>query len=170
MRVSAQLARLPQRVDAHLLEADEFTADTAANRAIKGGIRRIQRLAQQTHGRCRELLARLDSVGETPPNRLADLLSGLILDRRHAHLVPLISILRLIVTGHGSAASAGADTLVPTLLFAMERLLEAYIAQRLRRIANRLEVSVQGPVRSFASDGSFSLRPDVVLLETGGRY
>ena len=167
LRVGAQLARLPQRVDAHLLQADEFTADTTVNRAIKGSIRRIQRLAQldETHGRCRELLARLDSVGETPPNGLAELLSGLALDRRHAHLEPLISILRLIVVGYGSAVSAGADTPGPTLLFAMERLFEAYVAQRLRRVANGLDVRVQGPERWFARDGRFSLRPDLVVFE-----
>lgn len=167
LRVAAQLARLPQRVDAHLLQADEFTADTTVNRAIKGGIRRIQRLAQldETHGRCRELLTRLDSVGETPPDGLAELLSGLVLDRRHAH--PLISILRLIVIGYGSAVSAGADTPGATLLFAMERLFEAYVAQRLRRIADGLDVRVQGPERWFARDGRFSLRPDLVVLEGG---
>ena len=154
-------------MDAHLLQADEFTADTAVNRAIKGGIRRIQRLAQvdETHGRCRELLTRLDGVGETAPNRLADLLFGLVLDRRHAHLAPLIDVLRLIVAGHGSAVSAGADTPGPTLLFAMERLFEAYIAQRFRRMAEGLEVSVQGPTRWFAHDCRFSLRPDIVVLE-----
>ena len=60
LRIAAQLARLPERVDTHLLNADEFTADTEINRAIKGGIGRIERLSRvtDTRARCCELLAR----------------------------------------------------------------------------------------------------------------
>ena len=60
--------------------------------------------------------------------------------------------------------SAGADTPGPTLLFAMERLFEAYVAQRLRRIANGLDVRVQGPVRCSARR-QINLRPDLVVLD-----
>jgi 5-methylcytosine-specific restriction endonuclease McrBC regulatory subunit McrC len=60
--------------------ADEFTADTDLNRAIKGGISRIERLSRvtETRARCRELLVRLDAVSDAPSTlqQLATLLRG----------------------------------------------------------------------------------------------
>ena len=171
LRIAAQLTRLPERLDAHLLTADEFTADIDLNRAIKGGISRIERLSRgtDTRARCRELLARLDAVADAPstPKHLAALLRGLVLDRRHAHIAPLIRVLKLIVTDHGSAAAAGAGAPGPAWLFAMDELFEAYVAERLQGVARDVEIAVQGPVRPFAVDGSFQLRPDVVVIAAG---
>jgi 5-methylcytosine-specific restriction enzyme subunit McrC len=111
LRIAAQLARLPERLDAHLLSADVFTADTDLNRAIKGGISRIERLSRvtDTRARCRELLARLDAVADPPreSQQLAALLRGLVLDRRHAHFASLIRVLKLIVTDQGSCCRGG---------------------------------------------------------------
>jgi 5-methylcytosine-specific restriction enzyme subunit McrC len=171
LRLGAQLARLPERVDAHLLSADVFTADTAANRAVKAGVGRIERLSRviDTRARCRELLARLDAVGDPPagPARSAALFEGLILDRRHAHLAPLLRVLELIVTGRGSATAAGPEAPGPAWLFAMEQLFEAYVAAGLRRVATGVEVAVQGPVRPLAVGGGFPQRPDLVVLVEG---
>ena len=171
LRIAAQLARLPERVDVHLLNADEFTADTEINRAIKGGIGQIERLSRvtDTRARCCELLAQLEAVGAPPRElrRLAALLQGLVLDRRHAHFGALIHVLKLIVTGRGSAAAAGADAPGPAWLFAMDQLFEAYVAERLQQIASAVEIAIQGPVRSFSVDGAFPLRPDIVVLAAG---
>jgi 5-methylcytosine-specific restriction enzyme subunit McrC len=171
LRVAAQLARLPERVDAHLLNADVFTADPAANRAVKAGVGRIERLSRlvDTRARCRELLARMDAVGDplAGPARSTALFEGLVLDRRHAHLAPLLRVLELIVTGRGSAAAAGPEATGPAWLFAMEQLFEAYVAARLRRVATGVEVAVQRPVRPFAVGGGFPQRPDLVVLVEG---
>jgi 5-methylcytosine-specific restriction enzyme subunit McrC len=154
LRLGAQLARLPERVDTHLLNADVFTADTAVNGAVKAGIGRIERLSRVvgTRARCRELLARLDAVADSPggPLRSATLFEDLVLDRRHSHLAPLLCVLELIVTGRGSAAAAGPEAPGPTWLFAMEQLFESYVAAGLRRVAAGVEVVGQGPVRPFA--------------------
>jgi 5-methylcytosine-specific restriction endonuclease McrBC regulatory subunit McrC len=147
LRIAAQLARLPERLDAHLLTADEFTADIDLNRAIKGGISRIDRLSRvtETRARCRELLARLDTVADAPstPQHLAALLRGLVLDRRHAHFTALIRVLTLIVTDQGSAAAAGAGAPGPPWLFAMDKLFEAYVAERLQQVARGVEIAIQ---------------------------
>jgi 5-methylcytosine-specific restriction enzyme subunit McrC len=81
--------------------------------------------------------------------------------------VPLIRVLKLIVTDQGSAAAAGADAPGPAWLFAMDQLFEAYVAERLQRVARDVEIAIQGPVRPFAIDGSFQLRPDVVVTAAG---
>ena len=77
---------------------------------------------------------------------------------------PLIRVLKLIVTDQGSAAAAGAGAPGPAWLFAMDQLFEAYVAERLQQVARGVEIAIQGPVRTFAVDGSFQLRPDVVVI------
>jgi 5-methylcytosine-specific restriction enzyme subunit McrC len=138
LRIGAQLARLPERVDVHLLTADQFTADTPVNRALKAGIARVERLSRvtETRARCRELLARLGAVSEPPANRrrAGAMLDGLAVDRRHRHLKPLLSLLRLILQDRGSAAAAGNAAQGPAWLFDMPKLFEALIAKRLARL------------------------------------
>ena len=49
----------------------------------------------------------------------------------------------------------------------MDKLFEAYVAERLQQVARGVEIAIQGPVRTFAIDGSFQLRPDVVVITRG---
>ncbi|MFC7543683.1 hypothetical protein ACFQU2_35375 [Siccirubricoccus deserti] len=116
-RIGAQLARLPERVDAHLLDADVFTADTTVNQALKAGVGWVERLttSQPTLALCRSVLARMDVVRNLALSRatLKPILTGLTLDRRHAHLEQSLAALRLVVGGHGSAIAAGDNALDP---------------------------------------------------------
>jgi 5-methylcytosine-specific restriction endonuclease McrBC regulatory subunit McrC len=49
----------------------------------------------------------------------------------------------------------------------MDELFEAYVAERLQQVAHGVEIAIQGPIRPFAVDGSFPLRPDVVVIAAG---
>jgi 5-methylcytosine-specific restriction enzyme subunit McrC len=171
-RIGAQLARLPERVDAHLLDADIFTADTPVNRALKAGISWVDRrtTSPATLALCRSVLARMDVVRTLPLSQaaLSSSLAGLPpLDRRHAHLGKSLAALRLVVGGHGSEIAAGDDAPGPAWLFATDKLFEAYVAQRMRRIASRLSVVIQGPSRWFDTAERFRLRPDITAHRHG---
>lgn len=168
LRLPAQLARYPARYDTLLVEADLFTPDTPINRVIKAGIARIARLARvpTTLACCRELLIRLDGVGNLP-RADGHVVKALHIDRRHAGLRPLLDALRLILHDLGSAAAAGPDAPGPAWLFAMDRLWEAFVARRLRRLVPALEVTEQGPVRPLTTSGEFPMRPDIVVAVHG---
>ncbi|MBY0336474.1 MAG: McrC family protein [Acetobacteraceae bacterium] len=170
-RIGAQLARLPERVDAHLLNADVFTADTIVNQALKAGILWVERLtaSQPTLALCRSVLARMDTVRALPLSRptVAAALAGLTLDRRHAHLERPLAALRLVVRGDGSAIASGDGAPGPAWLFSSERLFEAYIAQRMRRVVPEFRIVAQGPSRPFDTAGRFLLVPDMTAQVDG---
>ena len=64
--VARQLARLPERFDAHLVSTDDFLADTPVNRTIKAGIRWVARITRvtSTAAKCREAVMRMDAVAD----------------------------------------------------------------------------------------------------------
>lgn len=172
--VARQLARLPERFDAHFVCTDDFLADTPANRAIKAGIRWVAKVTAvgATLSKCREALMRLDAVTDTagPPSALAEqvrqLGRGMRIDRRYARLVPLLKVLGLLLHGLGAAPEAGIDSLGPTLLFDMSKVFEALVGRQLRRLLPDCKVDEQGSHR-FDLDGQFMLRPDLVIRHQG---
>jgi 5-methylcytosine-specific restriction enzyme subunit McrC len=169
LRLATQLARYPSRYDRLLVEADVFTPDTPVNRAIKAGIGRIARLTHTpgTLALCRELLTRLDGVGDLAPSAVGPAFDSLYLDRRSARLRSLVEVLALIVRDRGSAAAAAPEAPGPAWLFAMDQLWERFVGQRLRRLLPGLEVTEQGPARSLTTSGIFLMRPDLVVAATG---
>ena len=169
LRIAAQLARYPGRYDALLVEADVFTPDIPINRAIKAGVGRIARLTQLpgTLALCRELLTRLDAVGDLSPKAIGPTFDSLSFDRRSARLRSLVEVLALIMRDRGSAAAAAPDAPGPAWLFAMDRLWERFVAQRLSQLLPGLEVTEQGPARPLMTSGAFEMRPDIVVAAAG---
>lgn len=172
--VARQLARLPERFDAHLVHTDDFLADTPVNRIIKAGIRLVARITHvtSTAAKCRETVMRMDAVADFvgPPRALAEAarqLGGHVaLDRLHARLAPLLKILGLLADGLGAAPEAGIETPGPTLMFDMSKVFEALLATRLRRVLSDCDVDEQASHR-FDLDGRFVLRPDLVVRRRG---
>ena len=109
--VARQLAKLPERFDAHLVRTDDFLADTPENRTIKAGIRWIARITRvtATAAKCREAVMRMDAVADFvgSPRALAEAArrqgGRAVLDRRHARLAPLLKVLGLLADGLGAA-------------------------------------------------------------------
>lgn len=169
--VARQLARLPERVDAHLVNADVFTADTLVNRAIKAGIRWVGRLsrAHETLAKCREVVARMDAVGDirTDQKTLVDSFGQLRPDRRHTRLATLLKALTLVVSGSGVAPEAGVEAPGPALLFEMNALFEMLVAARIRAVAVGHEIYVQDARHTLDVAGDFKLRPDIVVELSG---
>jgi len=172
--VARQLARLPERFDAHLVRTDDFLADTPVNRIIKGGIRWAARITRvtSTAAKCREAVMRMDAVADFvgPPRALAEaarrLNGSATLDRRHARLAPLLKVLGLLAHGLGAAPEAGVEAPGPTLMFDMSRVFEALLAARLRRVLPDCSVDEQASHR-FDLDSRFMLRPDLVVRRRG---
>ena len=172
--VARQLARLPERFDAHLVRTDEFVADTPVNRVIKAGIRRVARITQvtPTAAKCREAVMRMDAVGDFvgPPRALAeatrDFGGRAVLDRRHARLASLLKVLGLLADGLGAAPEAGVEAPGPTLMFNMSKVFEALLAARLRRVLPDCSIDEQASYR-FDLGGRFMLRPDLVVRRQG---
>ena len=172
--VARQLARLPERFDAHLVSTDDFLADTPVNRVIKAGIRSVARITRvtSTAAKCREAIMRMDAVEGFvgPPQALAEATRRLgvraTLDRRHARLAPLLKVLGLLADGLGAAPEAGVEAPGPTLMFDMSRVFEALLAARLRRVLPDCNVDEQTSQR-FDLDGRFMLRPDLVVRRRG---
>jgi 5-methylcytosine-specific restriction enzyme subunit McrC len=172
--VARQLARLPERFDAHLVRTDDFLADTPVNRIIKAGIRWVARITRvtSTAAKCREAVLRMDAVMDFvgPPRALAEAVrrqggrAGL--DRRHARLAPLMKVLGLLADGLGAAPEAGVEAPGPTLMFDMSKVFEALLATRLRRVLPDCNVDEQASHR-FDLDGRFMLRPDLVVRRRG---
>ncbi len=168
--VARQLARLPERFDAHFVRTDDFLADTPVNRVIKSGIRRVARVTQviPTAAKCLEAVMRMDAVEDFvgPPWALAEATRGFggraALDRRHARLAPLLKVLSLLADGLGAAPEEGVEAHGPTLMFNMSRLFEALLATRLRRVLPDCSIDEQASQR-FDIDGRFMLRPDLVV-------
>ena len=169
LRLAAQLARYPGRYDALLVEAEVFTPDTPINRAIKAGVGRIARLTQTpgTLALCRELLTRLDAVGDLSPSAVGPAFDSLYLDRRSVRLRSLVEVLALVVRDRGSAAAASPEAPGPAWLFSMDRLWERFVGRRLRQLLPGLEVTEQGPVRPLMTSGVFLMRPDIVVAAAG---
>jgi len=169
--IARQLARLPERVDAHCVSADIFVADTPVNRAIKAGVVRIGRLTRshETLAKCREVTARMDAVADIRADQraLVATFGQLRLDRRHARLATLLKALTLVTAGSGGAPEAGGDAPGPTLLFEMNALFEALLAARLRAVAAGHNVRLQDARFSLDVAGHFGLRPDIVVEVSG---
>ena len=169
--IARQLARLPERVDAHCVNADIFVADTPVNRAIKAGVVRVGRLARshETLAKCREVVARMDAVGNIHADQraLAATFDQLRLDRRHTRLATLLKALMLVAAGSGGAPEAGVDAPGPTLLFEMNALFEALLAARLRAVAAGHVVRLQDTRYALDVAGRFRLRPDIVVEVSG---
>ncbi len=172
--VARQLARLPERFDAHFVRTDDFLADTPVNRIIKAGIRWVARITRvtSTAAKCREATMRMDAVADFigPLRALAEVARQLggraALDRRHARLAPLLKVLGLLADGLGAAPEAGVETPGPTLMFNMSKVFEALLATRLRRVLPDCTVDEQATYR-FDVGGRFMLRPDLVVRRRG---
>jgi 5-methylcytosine-specific restriction enzyme subunit McrC len=172
--VARQLARLPERFDAHLVRTDDFLSDTPVNRIIKAGIQWIGRNTRltSTAAKCREAVMRMDAVADFVGSQraLADATRSqgvrAVLDRRHTRLAPLLKVLGLLTDGLGAAPEAGVEAPGPTLMFDMSKVFEALLATRLRRVLPDCDVDEQASYR-FDLDGRFMLRPDLVVRRRG---
>lgn len=160
-----QVRQPPHR--AHLLHVvyDEFLPDRPESRLTRLAVERLAKLTRMPSSQrlARELLHALDEV---PPSRnLSADFAAWRLGRGHTHFAPLESICRMVLYELNPVAS-GPGQRANALLFNMNALYEAYVAQLLRQVYPDWQVETQVTDRALGQvggQGAFDVRPDLLL-------
>jgi len=148
---------------------DEWSINRSENRLLKSTLHFLHK--QTSDDRNRLILSRLLTffIGvETSINYEADF-SKCTADRSMSHYEKALSWCRIFLRGNSFTAFAGSEVAV-ALLFPMEKVFESYVAAKLRRIAPAdIELRTQDTRYSLFDHPSkaFSLRPDIVLIDSG---
>lgn len=111
---------------------DEFTADTALNRALKSACRQLLGVARltETQEALQRCLLCLEGVSDRPDPPQA--LDQLTLDRRNQRFAPSLTLARMVLAQLSPGASAGRQRAF-TLLFDMNLVFEGFVERLLRR-------------------------------------
>lgn len=152
---------------------DEFSEDILLNQIIRFTLRLLLPLAHysQTKKQINELLVHFDGISDIPITLQS--FNSLNNDRINQRFQPVIEQCRLFVAAIKPDVFAGSTPLF-SLLFDMNRLFEAWVAEKIRPWAYHkgLHLRTQGPRRYLAmcENGSplFQLRPDITLVDDNG--
>lgn len=157
---------------AHLLHVtfDEFLPDRPETRLVRLAVERAGSLsgAPATKRLARELTHALDAV---PPSR--DVRSDFAawrLERGHAHFEALRPLCELILHELNPLVG-GQQATAHALLFDMNRVYEAYVAQRLRTQHPDWQIETQATGHALGQVGTqraFHLRPDLLITLPSG--
>lgn len=166
-----QIRQPPHR--AHLLHVqyDEFLPDRPETRLTRLTVERLATLTTVISSRrlARELLYQLDEV---PPSRnLKSDFAAWRLGRSYVHFTPLESICKMVLYELNPVV-AGSETHAHALLFDMNKVYEAYVAEMLRRLHPDWIIESQRTDKSLGlvnEQGVFGLRPDLVLHTPDGQ-
>ena len=166
-----QVRQPPHR--AHLLHVtyDEFLPDRPETRLTRLSVERLAALTRLPANQrlARELLHALDEV---PPSRNVNVdFAAWRLGRGHTHFAPLEALCRMVLYELNPIV-AGKKTQAHALLFDMNVVYEAYVAQLLRRLYPTWTVATQVTQRALGdADGlpAFRLRPDLLLRTEEGQ-
>lgn len=157
---------------AHLLHVtfDEFLPDRPETRLVRLAVERAGLLTAvpATKQLARELTYALDAV---PASRdVRSDFSAWRLERGHAHFEPLRSLCEMLLRDLNPLVG-GQQATAHALLFDMNRVYEAYVAQRLRAQYPDWLIETQVTDRALGQVGTqraFNLRPDLLItLPTG---
>jgi 5-methylcytosine-specific restriction enzyme subunit McrC len=166
----------PSRPSTLAVVADEFLIDRPENRAIRTALAKIRPLLRQ-HENIRLHTQLLAAFADVPLSAapLHDLHRWQH-DRSHRHYTVLRPLVELILRDLAPLTAQG-ETEVLALLFPMERVFEAYVAQQLRlargpdgaRLYTRVDTQVAGEALVTQERRPlFRLRPDLKLILPGG--
>lgn len=146
---------------------DEFSADIAENRYLKGAVRRALRVSlvpAEDRRRLMQQLVALEDVGDAPVQ--ADDLDRIAISRLNAHYEPALRLARLIMSNLTLVDQRG-DTTASTFMVDMNDLFERFVTERLRRaLRGRLEVRAEPPVY-LAEGRHVRMKPDLEFRRRG---
>lgn len=156
------------RRDRFFTEHDEFTPDRAENRLIHAALRKALGMcsAPANQRLARELCFVFADV--PLPTDVAQDFKRIRLDRGMAYYEPALEWARLILQGNSPVPGAGQHH-VPSLLFPMEAVFEAYVAKHLARqledgFGLKTQVSREHLV-VHKDENWFRLKPDLLVQE-----
>lgn len=168
--LSRQLRQLPHR--AHLLHVayDEYLSDRPENRLVRLSIERIASMTAvaQSKRLARELLLTLENV--PPSQHVQTDFRAWRLERGYPHFRALEALCRLILFELNPLVNRARSTSF-AVLFDMNRVYEAYVAQLLKRHFPMWTIQSQVTEYSLGvvkGQQVFSLRPDLLITLPDG--
>jgi 5-methylcytosine-specific restriction enzyme subunit McrC len=146
---------------------DEYTADNAENRYLRGAIRRALRVARVAPADRRRLLQQLvalEDVEDTPTR--ADDLDRITRTRLSAHYQPALHLARVLLESLTLVDQRGGAT-ASSFLVDMNKLFERFVTERLRRaLRGRLEIRAEPPVH-LGAGRQVLMYPDLEFRRRG---
>jgi len=166
LMVSVHLRQNLFRADRFFTEHDAFSIDRPENRLLHAALRCVLR---QTGAQANQKLVReLDfAFADVPPSTQVQRdFQQVRLDRGMAYYADALAWARLILDDESPLTGAGHHT-APSLLFPMEAIFEAYVAQHLpRQLAVPLTLKTQASSRHLVrhcEQNWFRLKPDLLI-------
>lgn len=146
---------------------DDYTADIAENRYLRGAVRRALRVAHIAPEDRRRLLSQLvalEDVTELPVR--PDDLDRVRITRLNAHYEPALRLARLMLENLTLVDQRGGTT-AASFLVDMNKLFERFVTERLRRaLLGRLDVRAEPSVH-LAERNQVRMNPDLEFRSQG---
>ncbi len=159
LNVKRQFTALLTRPDLVACRYDELSEDTPLNRVFKAAVTRLAGLTRSwgNHRRLMELLARLDSVGDSA----SPLKEPVALDRTNTAFHDIHRLAVLFLRGDWQQTATGRASGF-SLLFPMNDLFEEFVGRSLQKALGAGRVRLQHQKRALNSP-HYLLRPDMVV-------
>lgn len=149
---------------------DEFLANRPENKLIKSTLLKLQKVSSSASNikDIRQLLTNFEMV-EASINYAKDFVK-VVIDRNTKDYEFLMRWSKVFLMNQAFTTFAG-NTTARALLFQMDKVFEAYVAQNLRKVVEDLGWDVSTQDRGFYlfdSPRQFALRPDIVITREDG--
>lgn len=162
LRFSDQLARWPGRPIPLELTHDDYTADVAENRLLRGATELLLRLPRVPDRARRRLLAVRASLDGALPTSAGPQAKAPAITRLNARYGPALGLAELILR-HLSVATHGGDVRSVSFVFDMNKVFEDFLSAALRASLQRRggDVRLQDGRERLDVGGTIKLIPDI---------
>ena len=151
---------------------DEFQVNRAENRLIKSTLMKLQKISTNSINikSIRQLLTLFEMV--TPSTNYAKDFSKVVIDRNTKDYEDIMIWCKVFLMNKSFSTFSG-GTNARALLFPMEKVFEAYVAQNIRKVFGEINWDVSTQDRGYYlfrenNRDIFSLRPDIAVTREDG--
>lgn len=149
---------------------DEYLVDRAENRLVKATLLKLQGISNSAENQkeIRQLLTAFEMV--TPSVNYQKDFSRVVLDRNTKDYDMLMRWSKVFLLNKSFTTFSGGHN-SRALLFPMEKVFEAYVAQELKKVLQDLNWDISTQDKGyylFDSPRQFALRPDIVITRANG--
>lgn len=168
--VSQQIKRNAAHGERFYVRYDEYLVNRAENRIVKATLVKLQGItgSAENQKEIRQLLTAFEMVN--PSVNYQKDFSKVIIDRNTQDYDMLMRWSRVFLLNKSFTVFSGGHN-ARALLFPMEKMFEAYVAQELKKALSDLDWEVATQDRGyylFDSPRQFALRPDIVITRRDG--
>lgn len=171
LNVNKQISKNLAHKERFYVSYDEFNLNRAENKLIKSTLLKLQKLSTSSanHKGIRQLLYHFEMI-EPSTNYIRDF-SRVVINRHTKEYERPIEWAKVFLMNKSFTTFSG-NTTARALLFPMEKVFEAYVAQKLKQALADLhwDISTQDKgLYLFNQPRQFALRPDVVITREDHR-